>query len=333
MSHPDTGQQGPGIDLELLRAHVAELAAALGQIEPKVLDSGTRERFDRAWTASRALTRLTGVEAVRLDTGKGADHAGVLPDLVGYRVLVAVPADADDGVALGEMLIRMGARYEMAGDGLRALDLLGEGGFDLALVDADLTGTPGAQVIKRLRRHAPPLGRIPVLGLCRDNAEAARLELRQAGADYIVATPLHDILPLAAALAGIIDGAGGPEDLPDQLLLDFDRYERLIEIAGPEGSIELLDRLQEDLLQVQRGLERALGEGNPAEVRTQTHVLIALAGAVGADALQRLSEALNAAAHRKTTDGMVGLGRQAMRQLAHLVAFVGEELQVKRDGG
>lgn len=323
---PHRGVDSTGLDLEGLRAQVAELAVALGQIEPRVLDSGTRERFDRAWAASRALTRIIGIEAERQEA---AAEGGELPDLVGYHVLLAVP-NTDEQVELGELLTRMGARYSVAGDGQTALNKLGEGGFDLALIDADLKGSTGAQVIAALRRHAPPLGRIPVLGLCRENAEAARLDMRREGADFTLATPLRDTLAIVAALSGIIDGAVGTGDLPDQLLLDFDRYERLIEIAGEDGLRELLDRLQEDLEQVERGLERALTEQNPAEIRTQTHVLIALAGAVGADALQRLAESLNAAAHRKTTDGMLGLGRQTLRQLTHLIAFVTEEIQLRQ---
>jgi CheY-like chemotaxis protein/HPt (histidine-containing phosphotransfer) domain-containing protein len=327
---PRPAFDGGSQDIEALRAHVAELAAALGQIEPRVLDSGTRERFDRAWAASRALTRLIGLAAARQDVA-AAGNDNTLPDLVGYRVLLAVGNDAEQ-VQLGEMLARMGARYSVADDGNAALSLLGEGGFDLAMIDADLGGTSGAQVIAALRRHAPPLGRIPVLGLCRESAEAARLEMRREGADLTLATPLRDTVVLVTALSGIIDGGGGggADDLPDQLLLDFDRYERLIDIAGEDGARELLDRLLEDLQQVERGLERALSEQNPAEIRTQTHVLIALAGAVGADALQRLAESLNAAAHRRTADGMLGLGRQALRQLGHLVAFVTEEIQIRK---
>lgn len=314
------------LELEPLRALVAELAAALGQIEAESLDPEVRARFDRAWAASRALTRHIGTEVAR-HAAAAAGASEVLPDLMGYRVLLAVGA-SDDQAQIGRMLGQMGARFELAGDGAKALTRLGEGGFDLAVIDADLAETPGARVVAALRRHAPPLGRVPVLGLCAEGAEASRLGLRREGADFTMTRPVTDIFALAAALTGIIEAAQTDPDVPDRLLLDFDRYQRLLEIAGEEGTQELLDRLLEDLQQVERGLERALSEQNPAEIRTQTHVLIALAGAVGADALQRQSEALNAAAHRKTADGMLSLGRQTLRQLAHLIEFVAEEASV-----
>lgn len=308
---------------EVLRGLVAELVAALGQINPNNLDAASRDRFDRAWTAARALTRLVGASE-----RMGGDLPDTAPDLIGYRVLLTA-ADMAAATEYETILARLGARCELAPTSAVALNLLGEGGIDLALVDAEVGGGSGAQVITALRRHAPPQGRIPVLGLYREGQADARDALRKAGADFTLATPLVDPKAMTAALAGLIDGAGDEAELPDQLLLDFERYERLIDIAGEDGARELLDRLEEDLRQVERGLERALRESNRAEIRTQTHVLIALAGAVGADALQKLAESLNAAAHRKGSEGMIGLGRQTLRQLGHLVEFVGEEIQIR----
>ena len=114
-------------------------------------------------------------------------------------------------------------------------------------------------------------------------------------------------------------------------LVDRERYRRLIEIAGPEGTQELLERLGEDLRQVERGLARALsGAPSAAEVRAQTHVLVSLAGAVGAVPLQRLAEALNAAAHEAAADpGAVAeierLGAQTLQRLAALARFIAAE--------
>ena len=119
-------------------------------------------------------------------------------------------------------------------------------------------------------------------------------------------------------------------------LVDRTRYRRLIEIAGPEGSQELLERLSEDLRQVERGLRRALGaDPSLTEVRAQTHVLVSLAGAVGAVPLQRLAEALNAAAHdaaaqdAATREGALAeieqLGALTLNKLALLSHFIAAE--------
>lgn len=323
-------------DLERMRAVVAELAAALGQIDPATLSPEARPRFERAWLASKHLTRLVdgdsrdgkAAEKPR-PVDAGADIAATdLPDLTSYRVLLAVQ-DVRQQDLVGRMLTDLGGRYELAASGDAAMRLFSSGSFDLAIVDAELTGVSGSDVVGAIRSRAPGRGRIPILALCPESASGLSRAMREAGADFTLATPFHGFAAFAGALAGILEGAAETETLPDRLVLDFERYDRLMEIAGEDGAAELLERLLEDLRQVERGLERALSEQNPAEIRTQTHVLIALAGAVGADALQRLTETLNGAAHRRTVAGMTSLGRQTLRQLAHLIAFVAEENEAR----
>jgi HPt (histidine-containing phosphotransfer) domain-containing protein len=100
------------------------------------------------------------------------------------------------------------------------------------------------------------------------------------------------------------------------------RFRRLLEVAGTEGSAELLARLLEDLRKVEIGLGRAMASADPAEARAQSHVLIALAGAAGARTLQRLAEGLNAAARRGATVEWQRIGETTLEQLARLIAFV-----------
>jgi two-component system, OmpR family, aerobic respiration control sensor histidine kinase ArcB len=308
-------------DRERMRAIAAELAAALGQVDLTALDPEARTRIERARSASRLLTRLVDGEAS--STGDAAiPDPDALPDLVGYRVLLSV-RDPDDRVALGRMLAEMGARYELGSDRDSAHGLLAENSFDMAVIDDDPAKGCGRDLIEAIRARSDRHGRIPVLALGVDGSDDVQQALRDAGADMVltVCAPA----PFARAIAAIAEFAADTESPPDTLLLDHDRYRRLLEIAGEEGSLELLERLHEDLRQVERGLGHALAEQNPAEVRTQTHVLIALTGAVGADALQRLTESLNGAAHRRASDDMIALGRQVMRQLVHLVRFIAEQ--------
>ena len=320
-------------DLERMRAAVAELAAALGQIDPAPLAHSDRARFERAWVASKSLTRLVD-GAMSSPPASKEREAPVevrddLPDLTGYRVLLAVN-DHESQQAAGQMLTDLGARYELAASGEAALGLLGAADFDLAVVDGELAGVTGPEVVAALRVRHTGHGRIPVLALVPEAARGLRRAMREAGADAIIAVPFSGIVAFGGAIAGIVSGAVETPQLPDRLVIDLERYERLMEIAGQDGAAELLERLLEDLRQVERGLEQALAEQNPAEVRTQTHVLVALAGAVGADALQKVTETLNGAAHRRTVSGMTKLGRQTLRQLGHLIVFISDECVARR---
>jgi hypothetical protein len=102
---------------------------------------------------------------------------------------------------------------------------------------------------------------------------------------------------------------------------DPSRLDRLIELAGPRDSAELLRRIRADLLGAARQIEDGLSRGDRLAIRNATHVLIAVAGSVGALALEGQARALNSAAHeqapaealdllaRPTLDGIARLAR------------------------
>jgi HPt (histidine-containing phosphotransfer) domain-containing protein len=164
------------------------------------------------------------------------------------------------------------------------------------------------------RAELPADGVADVAGLA---AALARIDDRGLDADSRGA--LAEARDIAARLAARFCAEEAP-------LRDRERYRRLLELAGAEAAQELLERLAEDLARVERGLMRALAAGpNPAEVRSETHVLVALAGAVGATSLQRLAEALNAAANREAAEEMTRLGAVTLEQLTRLVSFIAAE--------
>lgn len=152
-------------------------------------------------------------------------------------------------------------------------------------------------------------------------AMLARIDAGRLDADSLAA--LEQARGSAARLASALCADEAP-------LRDRERYLRLMELAGAEAAQELLERLAEDLARVERGLSRALSGPDAAEVRSETHVLIALAGAVGATPLQRLAEALNAAAHRDAAEEMARLGATTLDQLGRLARFIAAEEAASR---
>ena len=89
-----------------------------------------------------------------------------------------------------------------------------------------------------------------------------------------------------------------PPVSPPNGTLDRNRFEAILQAAGPSGRGELLDHLLQDLRSVQDALQQAVQVNDTATTRAQSHILISLAGAIGADRLQHMAEALNAAAHK-----------------------------------
>lgn len=307
-----------------LQAIAAELAVSLGQIDLTELTPGATERVERALAASKQLTRLVQVTAtVAAPALESAPEPSVdLPDLVGYRVLISARDDRTRS-RLGQLLTEMGARYDVARDVTTTRAITAQQPIDLAVIDAGETPSEAIAQIGALLDSAGD-DPIPVLALTA-NPETAQT-LRDAGADIVLETTAQSAFWQAISTV-TKDTSAASDDIPvpTQLVLDDSRYRRLIEIAGEDGTQELLERLLEDLRQVERGLLRALDEPNSAEIRTQTHVLIALAGAVGADVLQRQAETLNSAAHRREPDDMRTLGEQTLAQLSLLIQFIAQE--------
>jgi CheY-like chemotaxis protein/anti-sigma regulatory factor (Ser/Thr protein kinase) len=257
-----------------------------------------------------------------------------LPDLSGMRVLVAEDSETNQ-LVITRMLDRLGARHELASDGLEAMSLLRANEFDLLLIDIEMPRLNGIEVIRSLREARCRNSEIPVVAITAYVLRANRNAIYAAGADAILSKPLGGLDTFGQAIANVLNRTGHTDvgsDIAMAELAEFDKavFDRLLNIAGPEGRQELLDRLCADLRRTERGLVSGLGNMDFAAVRSDTHVLIALAGAVGAARLQALATALNAASHRRERSEIGALGPDTLLQTDRLIHFV--EREVARRG-
>lgn len=103
---------------------------------------------------------------------------------------------------------------------------------------------------------------------------------------------------------------------------DETRFQELLTLAGPEMRSDLLSSLHRDLDLIRD----RLGDGDTLtdllQVRAQTHVLMALAGATGAYRLQRLAEELNRQARAGLVQAMTALQPVLLAALDHLIEHV-----------
>ncbi|MGB3317294.1 MAG: response regulator [Albidovulum sp.] len=253
-----------------------------------------------------------------------------LPDLSRIKVLIAEDSKTNQTV-IGHMLAKMGAVFEVAGDGVEALHWLEREDFDLALIDIEMPRLNGIDVIRTLRSNGRAYKNMPIVAITAYVLRANREAIYSAGADAILAKPLAGIESFGTAIANVLkrqsNGYSDGEALAVDASVEFDRtcFDRLIEVAGPEASKELLQRLATDLRNCERNLFAGLANGDLAAIRAETHVLIALAGAVGGKRLQALSQALNSGAHRRDKGALGGLGMETLAQLDRLIHFVAQE--------
>ena len=226
-----------------------------------------------------------------------------LPDLSGLSVLVAEDNETNQ-ILLRQMLDAMGARMILARDGQEALDALRDPATaaDLALIDIEMPRLSGIDVMRALRTAGgcqTPLVALTAY-VMRENREA----IYAAGADGVIAKPIRSVTAFGhAILRHVRRGAAPVTGLPPAPVpligtLDRNRFEAILQAAGQEGRGEFLSHLLQDLRQVRDRLRDAVRANDTATARAQSHILISLSGAVGADRLQDMAESLNAAAHR-----------------------------------
>lgn len=311
---PDgTGKPGHGLGMHITK-HLSELLGATISVE-NAAEGGARVTLE--------LPASVLSNTVRADVPD-------LPDLSRTKVLVAEDS-ATNQLLIGQMLASMGAEYEVAADGVQALNWLEREDFDLALIDIEMPRLGGIDVIRTVRANGRLHTRMPIVAITAYVLRANRDAIYAAGADAILAKPLGSIEAFGAAIGNVLRRAAlGPEETGADCCKEFaefrrESFDRLLDVAGPDASRELLLRLCTDLRNTERGLVAGLAEGDLAAIRSETHVLIALAGAVGAERLSKLAQTLNAVAHRREGGDLTALGEQCLAQLDRLIHFVDQE--------
>lgn len=101
-----------------------------------------------------------------------------------------------------------------------------------------------------------------------------------------------------------------------------DRLRHLLTLAGPEIAPKLLQQLVEDLTQCRSDIVGAVANDDWQAGRNGSHVLMALAGSVGALSLQSLAESLNVAAHRQDGPEAERLLPEILTELTELIRVI-----------
>lgn len=256
-----------------------------------------------------------------------AEKPAPLPDLSHCKILV-VDDSATNRTIIGQMLAQMGAGVEIAQDGLAAMERLESQHFDLALIDIEMPGILGTEVIRTLRARNCRNAQIPVIAITAHVLRAHHQVIFAAGADEVLTKPLAGLESFGLSVAAILRRRNTSADngaKADPLTAACDGLDQLLRTAGPDVGDALLDQLCVDLRSAEHALIAGLADNSIPMVKSCSHVLIALAGAVGARSLQALATRLNTSAHRRETSGFANLGRETLGQLRRLITFVAEE--------
>lgn len=105
----------------------------------------------------------------------------------------------------------------------------------------------------------------------------------------------------------------------DQQVLDDETLPHLLALAGPREAPELMRRLNADLHGVVAGLTAGVAALDRDAMRGHSHVLMAIAGTIGAAPVYHLAQQLNQCAKDETCTSAKALVQDLMRWLSGLI--------------
>src|SRR5690349_4916177 len=106
------------------------------------------------------------------------------------QVLVA-DDNATNREVLGKILERAGHGVTLANDGEQALDAIDRGGHDVVILDRNMPGMSGVDVLQAMRLTMRGRERLPVIMLSADVTPEAKREAFEAGADAYLSKPIE----------------------------------------------------------------------------------------------------------------------------------------------
>jgi two-component system aerobic respiration control sensor histidine kinase ArcB len=251
--------------------------------------------------------------------------------LSGLHILLAEDNPINQLVA-SQTLESLGASVVIAEDGAEALEIVGREVFDLMLVDIEMPRVSGIEVLRTVRGSSGPIAGMPMIALTAYVMREHRAAIDAAGADGVIAKPILSIEQFGAEIqrymrgrvgaASQVSGDAETENLTTSSMIDRNIYDALAEAIGPASMAELLGKVSPDIKAARDRLLRSLAPIDLGEIRSVTHILISVAGAIGALPVQALSKQINEAGHREDTAAVEHDVRDLLSEIDRLLDHV-----------
>ena len=253
-----------------------------------------------------------------------------LPDLSHLKILMAEDNQTNQLVVC-QMLEAMGAEFSVASDGVEAVALFENDDFNMALLDIEMPRMSGLDVIRTIRSSSGPKSQMPIVALTAYAMREHRERIAAAGADGLIAKPILgiedfgvDILRYGKNSTKLAtqndDNSAISLSDPDDLI-DENIYNALSLTLGKDTMQELLTKVTEDLMRIKSGISTAISTNDVPQIRNSSHILISVAGAIGALTTQRMAEQLNKAAHTEELSNIRLVATGCLTNIERLLKF------------
>jgi two-component system sensor histidine kinase RpfC len=250
------------------------------------------------------------------------------------QVLVA-DDNATNREVLGKILERAGHGVTLANDGEQALDAIDRGGHDVVILDRNMPGMSGVDVLQAMRLTMRGRERLPVIMLSADVTPEAKREAFEAGADAYLSKPI-EALRLLDEIQTLAGAKAEPSRKAEPLaparesapaapaVVNMETLAHLEELGNSLAFLEKLVRvfLADNSAIVER-VERALAARDYHEFRSLVHAMKGSSASMGTDRLTRTCGSLG-----RLSDADLRLQAPALqRTLAEELAAARSELE------
>lgn len=217
-------------------------------------------------------------------------------------VVLLAEDDPVSRVFLVEALASFGLRCDAVADGAQALQQARVMRYDALLLDLNLPGCDGTQILATLRADSTAQsGRTPALALTADDSAQTAKRLRAAGFSAVANKPIgFDGLADALRTLGLhVEQAmavAAANDPGQRLATPWDDTQALSAAGGNHDIVAALRTMMQAELPAQRAtIAAALQRGDATAARAELHRLRASCGFCGAMALAQSTDALHLA--------------------------------------
>lgn len=315
-----SARPGTGIGLHSVKKLLKQLGGKIN-IENTATGACITARFPgTAWRPSQ-------ISRERLEMQNTSGHL-----LTGLHFLLAEDNKTSQLVALN-MLERLGAKVTVVENGQLALNMIETGKFDVILLDIEMPEKTGIEVIQEVRARDDAKSALPMIALTAFVLEEHRDKIMAAGADGTIAKPVTNTKELGRTINRILNGLKRlteQQDLSGERnawlpFIDMNIYLGLKNSVGDEAFYAILDKIVMDLSDLETEICAANREHDLLAVRRASHVLISLAGAVGASRLLSNAQSLNLFANDGNLEQVDAKSRACTEDIARLIDFVNEQ--------
>jgi CheY-like chemotaxis protein/signal transduction histidine kinase len=327
---PGAGRSGHGLGLHIVKALCRELDAVFSLSR-------------RSGGGTEAIVRFAADRCVDVDLEAKArpPEPADRPDLAGLKILLAEDNPTNQMVA-SQMLRALNAEVTLSADGVEALERFETDRFDMLLVDIEMPRLSGLDVIRRIRARGDARASVPIVALTAYAMREHRDRIAEVGANGLISKPITGIDAFGRALLEHIvrePVARVQEPRPDEVteapvapggvegpVVDLAIYDALCQAIGADMMEELLEKVVADLLQARTDLAAARDTLAVKPIRSASHILISVGGAIGATRLQGCARRLHTMAQSEGAAGLAETLQECITEIDAAVAFARSRL-------